>query len=191
MAPLRPPWAQHLQDGPQADPRWRTPMKKPSDNPADPFKKALAEATKVLAGDRELNISYSVDPSGVSGDAMRLPQISRRMTREEVLHARGTADALAMRHKYHNAKNAREIRTARRDGARHLRGDGNGPLRGCGRTRPCPEPPAISTPRSPQRLRALAMTRSPIRPMRRLPPRLDTSSAISPRGANCPKARAT
>ncbi|WP_138934476.1 cobaltochelatase subunit CobT [Roseovarius arcticus] len=79
-------------------------MKKPSDNPADPFKKALAEATKVLAGDRELNISYSVDPSGVSGDAMRLPQISRRMTREEVLHARGTADALAMRHKYHNAK---------------------------------------------------------------------------------------
>ncbi len=79
-------------------------MKKPSDNPADPFKKALAEATKVLAGDRDLNVSYSVDPSGVSGDAMRLPQISRRMTREEVLHARGTADALALRHKYHNAK---------------------------------------------------------------------------------------
>ncbi len=79
-------------------------MKKPSDNPADPFKKALAEATKVLADDHELNVSYSVDPSGISGDAMRLPQISRRMTREEVLHARGTADALALRHKYHNAK---------------------------------------------------------------------------------------
>ncbi len=79
-------------------------MKKPSDNPADPFKKALAEATKVLAGDADLNISYSVDPSGVSGDAMRLPQISRRMTRDEVLLARGTADALALRHKYHNAK---------------------------------------------------------------------------------------
>ncbi len=79
-------------------------MKKPSDNPADPFKKALAEATKVLAGDADLNVSYSVDPSGVSGDAMRLPQVSRRMTRDEVLHARGTADALALRHKYHNAK---------------------------------------------------------------------------------------
>ena len=77
-------------------------MKKPNDNPADPFKKALAEATKVLADDAELSVTYSVDPSGVSGDAMRLPQVSRRMTRDEVLMARGTADALALRHKYHD-----------------------------------------------------------------------------------------
>ncbi len=77
-------------------------MANPSDNPADPFKKALAEATKVLADDPELNVSYSVDPSGISGDAMRLPQVSRRMTRQEVLLARGTADALAMYHKYHD-----------------------------------------------------------------------------------------
>ncbi|KRS12361.1 cobalt chelatase [Roseovarius atlanticus] len=73
-----------------------------SDNPADPFKKALAEATKVLADDPDLNVSYSVDPAGVSGDSMRLPQISRRMTKDEVLQARGTADALALRHKYHD-----------------------------------------------------------------------------------------
>ncbi len=77
-------------------------MSQQSDNPADPFKKALAEATKVMADDPELNVSYSVDPSGVTGDAMRLPQVSRRMTREEVLQARGTADALALRHKYHD-----------------------------------------------------------------------------------------
>ena len=74
-----------------------------SDNPADPFKKALAEATKVLADNPELSINYSVDPSGVSGDNIRLPQVSRRMTKEEVLLARGTADALAMHHKYHNS----------------------------------------------------------------------------------------
>ncbi|MBE0453326.1 cobaltochelatase subunit CobT [Roseovarius autotrophicus] len=78
-------------------------MTKPSDNPADPFKKALANATKVMADDSELTISYSVDPSGLSGEAMRLPQVSRRMTREEVLLARGTADALALRHKFHDA----------------------------------------------------------------------------------------
>jgi cobaltochelatase CobT len=46
-------------------------MAKPSDNPADPFKKALSEATKVMADDGELTITYSVDPSGVSGDSMR------------------------------------------------------------------------------------------------------------------------
>ena len=77
-------------------------MVQKSDNPADPFKKALAEATKVMADDPELNVSYTVDPSGLSGDAMRLPQVSRRMTRAEVLLARGTADALAMNRKYHN-----------------------------------------------------------------------------------------
>ncbi|MDP5217808.1 cobaltochelatase subunit CobT [Ruegeria sp. 2205SS24-7] len=77
-------------------------MSKPNDNPADPFKKALAEATKVMADDPELSVSYSVDPSGVTGDSMRLPQVSRRMTRDEVLLARGTADALALQLKYHD-----------------------------------------------------------------------------------------
>jgi len=78
-------------------------MAKPTDNPAEPFKKALAEATRVMADDPELNVSFTVDPPGVSNDQVRLPQVSRRMTRSEVLLARGTADAYAMRLKYHNA----------------------------------------------------------------------------------------
>mgnify|MGYP002623914640 CR=1 FL=1 len=77
-------------------------MKKPADNPAEPFKKALAEATKVIADDPELNVSYTVDPPGMTNDAVRLPQISRRMTKQEVLLARGTADAYALRRKYHD-----------------------------------------------------------------------------------------
>ncbi len=79
-------------------------MSKPSDNPADAFKKALGEATKVMANDPDLNVSYSADPSGLSGDAMRLPQVTRRMTRQEVLLARGTADALALHRRYHNGQ---------------------------------------------------------------------------------------
>ena len=78
-------------------------MTNSSDNPADPFKKALAEATKVMADDPDLSVTYSLDPAGLSGDSMRLPQVSRRMTRDEVLQARGAADALALRHKYHDA----------------------------------------------------------------------------------------
>ncbi|NRP11685.1 Aerobic cobaltochelatase subunit CobT [Aliiroseovarius sp. xm-m-379] len=77
-------------------------MKKPNDNPADPFKKALAEATKTLADDGDLSVTYSVDPPGATNDAVRLPQVTRRMTREEVLLARGTADAFAMKHRYHD-----------------------------------------------------------------------------------------
>ncbi len=77
-------------------------MKNNADNPADPFKKALAEATKVMADDPELSVSFTVDPAGATADAVRLPQVTRRMTRDEVLLARGTADALALRHKHHN-----------------------------------------------------------------------------------------
>ncbi|MBC7138057.1 MAG: cobaltochelatase subunit CobT [Defluviimonas sp.] len=75
---------------------------KPSDNPADPFKKALAEATRTMADDREMTVSYSVDPPGMTAETMRLPQVSRRMTSDEVLLARGTADAFALRHRHHD-----------------------------------------------------------------------------------------
>jgi cobaltochelatase CobT len=78
-------------------------MTKPSDNPAEPFKKALAEATKVMADDPELTVSFSVDPPGMTADTVRLPQVSRRMTRDEVLIARGTADSFALRRKHHDA----------------------------------------------------------------------------------------
>lgn len=76
-------------------------MSKP-DNPADPFKKALAETARTMADAREMTVSYSVDPPGMSGEAMRLPQVTRRMTRDEVLLARGTADSLALRHRFHD-----------------------------------------------------------------------------------------
>ena len=77
-------------------------MTKPTDNPADPFKKALAEATKTMANDRELSVAYSVDPPGMTREGLRLPQVSRRMTRDEVLLARGTADAFALNLRYHD-----------------------------------------------------------------------------------------
>ncbi|MDC1524324.1 cobaltochelatase subunit CobT [Planktomarina temperata] len=78
-------------------------MMQNNDNPADPFKKALAEATKVMADDAELSVTYSVDPPGSTSDSIRLPQVSRRLSAQEVRLARGTADALALRHKFHDA----------------------------------------------------------------------------------------
>ncbi len=71
-------------------------------NPSDPFKKALAEATRALANDPDLGVTYSADPSGLANDTLRLPQISRRMTRAEVIQARGAADASALRRRFHS-----------------------------------------------------------------------------------------
>ncbi len=72
------------------------------DNPSEPFKKALAEATRAMADAPELAVSYSADPSGGSGDTLRLPQVSRRMSKAEVVQARGAADAAALRLRYHD-----------------------------------------------------------------------------------------
>jgi len=77
-------------------------------NPAEPFKKALAEATKALANDPDIGVVFSVDPPGMSDDQLRLPQVTRRMTKDEVLLARGNADAFALRRRFHNpSTNAR------------------------------------------------------------------------------------
>ncbi|MEC9431940.1 MAG: cobaltochelatase subunit CobT [Pseudomonadota bacterium] len=73
-----------------------------SDNPADPFKKALAEATRAMANDADLSVTYSVDPPGMANDSVRLPQVSRRMSREEVVAARGAGDAYALRMRFHD-----------------------------------------------------------------------------------------
>jgi len=78
-------------------------LAKPSDNPSDPFKKALVEATRAIAGDGELNVTFSLDPAGLTGDGgLRLPQVSRRMAADEVLHARGVADSLALKLRFHD-----------------------------------------------------------------------------------------
>ena len=55
-----------------------------------------------MADDPELTVSFSVDPPGMSADTIRLPQVSRRLAKSEVLLARGTADALALQKKHHD-----------------------------------------------------------------------------------------
>ena len=111
-------------------------MNKPNDNPADPFKKALAEATQCHGG-RWPNSPWPI-PSihrACRNDTARLPQVSRRMTRDEVLLARGTADAYALRTRFHNESIHNRYMPNGQDGPRHLRGHGHRPLRSSGRTR--------------------------------------------------------
>lgn len=74
-----------------------------SDNPIDAFKQALAETARTIAGEPELEVSYTADPSGVVGRRMRLPQVSRRMPAREVALARGQADAMALRIRNHDS----------------------------------------------------------------------------------------
>ena len=81
-------------------------MSKPTDNPADPFKKALAEATKVMADDPDLTVTYSVDPPGLTQEPSRRREAGGGRPRGEGRRAGGPAGALALRHKFHDAGTA-------------------------------------------------------------------------------------
>ena len=69
---------------------------KRKDGPAEPFKQALAMATRSIAGKSELQVAYGSDPPGLQGDTARLPEPSRVPSREEFAAIRGHADSLAL-----------------------------------------------------------------------------------------------
>ncbi|MEE8306585.1 MAG: cobaltochelatase subunit CobT, partial [Gammaproteobacteria bacterium] len=68
---------------------------KSKDAPAEPFKRALAAATRSIAGDDAMQVVYGSDPPGLSNDIARLPEPSRKPSRQEIASIRGHADSLA------------------------------------------------------------------------------------------------
>ncbi|MGE3625001.1 MAG: cobaltochelatase subunit CobT [Hyphomicrobiales bacterium] len=79
------------------------PPAKRKDGPAEPFKQALALATRAIAGDSELQVSYTADPPGLSGGAVKLPEPSRVPSRAEIDAIRGHADSAALTLACHDA----------------------------------------------------------------------------------------
>jgi cobaltochelatase CobT len=73
-----------------------------ADNPAEPFKRAVASAVRSLAGEPSLEISFSAEPATLRGMKARLPLPSRNLPPSEVAVVRGQGDAFAMRLAYHN-----------------------------------------------------------------------------------------
>ena len=72
--------------------------------PVEMFKRATAACFRALAERADMDVSYSAEAPGVSGEKVRLPFPSRELPREEVAQVRGEADALALRLKHHDAK---------------------------------------------------------------------------------------
>ena len=72
-------------------------------NPTAPFKNALEKTTRALADDSELKLSVSGSSTELEGHTAKIPQISRKMTKDEVILARGNADAVALKKRFHNS----------------------------------------------------------------------------------------
>ena len=72
-------------------------------NPTAPFKNALEKATRAIADDSELKLSVSGSSNILEGQTAKISQISRKMTKEEILLARGNADSLALKKRFHDS----------------------------------------------------------------------------------------
>jgi len=72
------------------------------DNPLEAFRHALAGATRALAGDGEVELSFTSDAPSVAGKAVKAPMPGRSIGPDEVGQARGFADAAALKLRHHD-----------------------------------------------------------------------------------------
>jgi cobaltochelatase CobT len=80
------------------------------ETPTDNFKRAVANATRSIAGDPELEITYSPEQPSLRGKKIRLPLPSRNLPPEEVAAIRGASDSYALRLAYHQDGLDRDLR---------------------------------------------------------------------------------
>jgi len=68
----------------------------------EPFRRALAGCVRSIAGDSELQVSFSSDRPGLSGEQIRLSDLPKRPTGRDVEVTRGLGDSLALRKACHD-----------------------------------------------------------------------------------------
>ena len=73
------------------------------ENPGEPFRRAISAAMRAISEDYELTVSFGAEQPGLRGSEATLPQPSRDLDPGEARRIRGTADALALRQRYHDA----------------------------------------------------------------------------------------
>ena len=73
-----------------------------NETPIEQFKHATGAVMRAIAEKEDLEVSYSNEPSGLSGSRARLPFPSRDLPAEEVAQVRGEADSMALKLRYHN-----------------------------------------------------------------------------------------
>ena len=82
------------------------------ENPSEPFKRAVGTAVRALAGEPELEITYSAEASQLRGHKARLPLPSRSLPPSEVAVVRGAGDSYALKLAYHEEKVHQKFRPA-------------------------------------------------------------------------------
>ncbi|WP_102960930.1 cobaltochelatase subunit CobT [Mangrovicella endophytica] len=68
----------------------------------EPFRRAVAGCLRAIAGEPELEVSFSNDRPGLTGTRARLPDLPKRATANDVAVTRGLSDAMALRRARHD-----------------------------------------------------------------------------------------
>ena len=76
----------------------------PSESPLDRFKQVLTGASRAIAREPELEVSWTADAPTLQGNAMRVPMPPRALPREQAMEARGFADSFSLRLRHHNER---------------------------------------------------------------------------------------
>jgi cobaltochelatase CobT len=80
------------------------PPKKNKESPAEPFKRVLGLASRAIAGDKEMQVSYAPGKPELDGNHMQLPEPSRVPSAKEIAVIRGWADSLSLTAARHDKK---------------------------------------------------------------------------------------
>ncbi|UUP17171.1 cobaltochelatase subunit CobT [Nitratireductor thuwali] len=70
----------------------------------DAFKRALSTCVRAIAGDHDLEVSFTKDKPALSGNRARLPEVPRKPTSESLQITRGLGDSMALRRACHDVR---------------------------------------------------------------------------------------
>ncbi len=88
-----------------------------TENPSEPFKRAVGTAVRALAGEPELDVNFSAEPPALKGKKARLPLPSRNLPPSEIAIVRGAGDAYALKLAYHEDRIHQQFKPQSIDGA--------------------------------------------------------------------------
>ena len=72
------------------------------ENPLEAFRQVLTGASRAIAREPDLELSFTADVPSTSGKAVKVPMPGRTLPEREVAEARGFADAAALRLRHHD-----------------------------------------------------------------------------------------
>lgn len=73
-----------------------------AESPLDTFRSVLTGTSRALAEQPEVEVAWTSDQASQTGKLMRVPMPGRALPAEQVAQARGAADSMALRLRYHN-----------------------------------------------------------------------------------------